>query len=99
MILEIPSGRLATYGCIARIAVHRFGPHGSFTARRVAEFRRTLYEILGHETQVPLHRIAKQGDLTSQADSPETGYENNRRRQREGTPRDSAAWWCSEEGR
>ena len=100
VIREIPCRRIITYGCLARITAER-DPEHSYSpdaSRAVGKLRRKLYRLLPlrHGTQVPLHRIAKQGDLCSRRDSEETREENNRRRDEEGTPRDNSAWWCGE---
>lgn len=88
-ILVIPPGRLITYKGLSILATG-----GGDASRAVGTLRRKLYRLLGHKTHVPLHRIAKQGDLTSKYDSPATRRENARRRKEEGTPQDDSAWWC-----
>ena len=93
IITEIPFGRMTTYGCLARIASERHR-HSPNTARSVGNLRKKLYGLLRDDTEVPLHRIATQGDLRSAKDSVETTEDNERRRDREGTTRDSDAWWC-----
>ena len=94
IITEIPSGRLTTYGCLARISGKRHG-HSPSAARAVGRLRDKLYTLLDYKTtRVPLHRIASQGDLWSKNDEPETKLENDRRRDREGTMRKSDPWWC-----
>lgn len=94
-IAEIPSGKLTTYGCISDLIQHRHGY--SPGPRQVGQLRGELYDLLGHETMVPLHRVAKQSDLLSAYDSPTTRQENDRRRDFEGTPLDENAWWYPEE--
>ena len=89
-ILKIPAGRLITYRCLSQLAL------GYDASRSTARLRRKLYGLLGHGTKVPLHRIAKQGDLNSCHDSVKTRRENNRRRLKERTPLDDSAWWCPE---
>lgn len=76
----IPPGSLITYGRLSEIATG--SPR---TARAVAQLRRKLYGLLGHDTELPLHRIAKQGDVHSLADSVTTKAENDRRRAAEGS--------------
>ncbi len=105
-IKKIPSGKLATYGCIAEVAnrTRRDGP--KHIALNVGKLRRTLYDCYrkkGYglkedsdefkEYPIPLHRMATQGDLCSANDSPITGAENCVLRKREGTPCCESAWW------
>ena len=92
IITEIPSGRLATYGCLARFAAKRYG-HNENAALAVANFRNKLYGLLGHDTTLPLHRIATQDDRHSRKDSPTTKSYNDRLRAREGTLDLPDAWW------
>lgn len=91
IITEIPLGRLATYGCIAEIANQRLGHN--LKARNIAWLRRHLYGLLGHGTQVPLHRVAKVGDVESLADSTKTKRYNDRLRGQEGSLNDPDPWW------
>ena len=93
IITEIPPGRLATYGCIAQIANQQLGRN--LTPRNIAWLRRRLYEQLplGHDTQVPLHRVAKVGDVESLADSKITKRYNDRLRGQEGSLNDPDPWW------
>lgn len=83
LILRIPSGRLVSYGRLASLAEEETGSNPG--ARNVAWLRRELYGILGHDTDVPLHRIATAGDVASINDSVETRNENNLRRGAEGS--------------
>lgn len=94
IITEIPPSHLATYGCIAKIANQHFGH--TLTPLNVAWLRKHLYALLTHNTHVPLHRIAKAGDVKSLADSPETREHNDRLRGREGSL-ENPVWWhpCS----
>jgi len=87
-ILKVPPGRLITYKCLSILAT------GRDASRAVGNLRNKLYRLLGYKTKVPIHRIAKKGDLTSEWDEPETRPVNARLRKREGTPRDDSAWWC-----
>lgn len=81
MIKQIPPGHVASYGYVA----DRVNAHGhSVSARNIAWLRHKLYEELGHETIVPLHRLAKSGDIHSLADSEETRAINDRLRRNEG---------------
>ena len=90
VIAEIPRGHLATYGCIANTVNERFGH--AIIARNVAWLRGYLYGILTHDTLVPLHRVAKAGDVHSLADSSETKSYNDRRRGMEGSLT-NPIWW------
>ncbi len=90
IITEIPSGHLATYGCITEIANQCFGH--TLIPRNVAWLRKHLYGLLSHDTQVPLHRVAKTGDVESLADSDETKEYNDRLRRREGSL-ENPVWW------
>ncbi len=95
IISQIPSGYLATYGCIACIANRKHGLN--IIARNVAWLRGYLYALLTHDTQLPLHRIAKVNDVDSTADSKETRCYNNRLRGQEGSLR-NPRWYCSNTG-
>lgn len=89
-ISVVPSGYLATYGAIAG-AVNR--QHGlSITARNVAWLRKHFYWLLSHDTRVPLHRIAKVGDINSIYDSETTKTYNDRLRGEEGSL-ENPRWW------
>ena len=83
VIAQIPSGYLVTYGCVAEIANKTYGL--KIGARNVAWLRGHLYGLLTHDTQVPLHRIAKIGDIDSITDSEETKICNDRLRGQEGS--------------
>jgi alkylated DNA nucleotide flippase Atl1 len=79
----IPPGCLVTYGRLAELTNEVHGT--SINARNVANLRRKLYGLLGHDTDVPLHRIAKKDDVASEYDSPTTKRVNDQRRSAEGT--------------
>ena len=81
VIRQIPSGWLATYGRIAELVRQR---GYSVNARNIAWLRERLYGILGHDTDVSLHRIARVGDINSLADSEDTKELNDRLRREEG---------------
>ncbi len=82
VIAQIPSGYLVTYGRVAEIANKTYGLN--IGARNVAWLRGHLYDLLTHNTQVPLHRIAVIGDVYSIADSKETKICNDILRGQEG---------------
>ena len=90
IIMEIPSGHLATYGCVTEIANQCFGH--TLIPRNVAWLRKHLYGLLSHDTQVPLHRVAKAGDVESLADSDKTKIYNDRLRRQEGSL-ENPVWW------
>lgn len=82
IISDIPPGHLANYGRVAALLNEQgYSAH----ARNVAHLRRRLYEVFGHETDVPLHRVAKKGDVHSIHDSEKTRRINGVKRQAEGT--------------
>ena len=83
LIAQIPPSCLATYGCIAAIANNRHGL--KIIPRNVAWLRKHLYCLLTHDTQVPLHRVAKFGDVNSFADSVKTKSYNDKLRGQEGS--------------
>jgi alkylated DNA nucleotide flippase Atl1 len=92
LITEIPSGYLITYGELANCAKKEHGLN--IQARNVAWLRKRLYGILGHDTEVPLHRIAKKGDVGSWADSEKTRSYNNRLRADEGSLQNPKWYRC-----
>jgi alkylated DNA nucleotide flippase Atl1 len=89
-ICQIPRGNLATYGDIAKVVNYRHGLR--INARNVAWLRRKLYVLLSHDTKVPLHRVAKNGDVESLADSEITRNYNDRLRDKEGSL-NHPVWW------
>lgn len=90
VIAEIPSGHLATYKCIAQIANRRHGHN--LIPRNIAWLRRHLYELLTHDTQVPLHRVMGIGDVNSCHDSAKTKCYNDRLRGQEGSLTKPKLW-------
>ena len=91
IILEIPSGRIATYGCLAEIHERRHGQ--ALVPVMVGKTRVRLYELLTHDTHVPLHRVATQDDLYSEQDSSYTRWCNMKLRHEEGTYDGHDPWW------
>lgn len=83
LILRIPSGYLISYGHLARWANREYGL--SLNPRNTAWLRGKLYGILGHDTDIPIHRIATQGDAESTKDQPYTKIVNRQKRTAEGT--------------
>ncbi len=90
IITQIPHGYLVTYKALAEYANSLFGY--CLIARNIAWLRRRLYELLTHETQIPLHRIAKVRDINSLADSEITKRYNDRLRAHEGSLQ-NPIWW------
>ena len=90
IISEVPTGHLATYGKIAEVVNRRHGHR--INARNVAWLRRKLYGLLSHDTQVPLHRVTKIGDVASLADSNITKSYNDRLRGQENSLH-NPTWW------
>lgn len=82
-INAIPSGMLATYGRIAELTNAAAGT--TISARQIAWLRKQLYGFLTHDTDVPLHRVAKQGDVWSNHDSDDTRLINTELRTEEGS--------------
>ncbi len=91
VIAEVPSGYLATYGAIADAVNKRHGL--GIIGRNVGWLRKKLYEKFTHYTEVPLHRIAKDGDVGSLHDSSETKLRNDHLRSKEGSL-ENPKWWC-----
>ena len=90
LILKIPPGYLISYGHLAQWANREYGLN--LRPRNTAWLRGKLYGILGHDTDVPIHRIATQGDAESTKDHPHTQAVNREKRTAEGTypvPK----WW------
>jgi alkylated DNA nucleotide flippase Atl1 len=83
LIQELPAGCVITYGGLAKRANSRFGLN--LVPRNIANLRRKLYLRCGHDTNIPLHRIATQGDGMSKNDSPITQVYNQRLRSAEGS--------------
>jgi alkylated DNA nucleotide flippase Atl1 len=82
-INAIPHGMLASYGRIAELTNAAVGT--TITGRQVAWLRRQLYGFLTHDTEVPMHRVAKQGDALSLHDSDDTRGINTELRTEEGS--------------
>lgn len=82
LILNVPSGHLISYGNLAKWANQEFGL--SLRPRNTAWLRAKIYGIVGHETDIPIHRIANEGDVNSTRDHPYTQEVNAQRRSAEG---------------
>lgn len=83
LILNIPFGYLVSYGQLAHCANGEYGL--TLGPRNTAWLRGKLYGILGHDTDIPIHRIATQGDAESTKDQPHTKVINRHKRMAEGT--------------
>jgi alkylated DNA nucleotide flippase Atl1 len=90
VMARVPPGFLASYGEIARITNERYGHQ--INARNVAWLRRHLYEISKRTATIPLHRIARKGDLHCEYDSKRTREESLVLRGKEGTLK-NPRWW------
>ena len=73
---NIPEGHVITYGGLAK----RIG----VCARNIGNLRNKLLWFFGLDGKaLPLHRIAKKGDSTSEWDAPDTKKHNERLRRKE----------------
>jgi hypothetical protein len=84
----IPPGYLINYGRLEELTNEKY--RTIINARNVANLRRKLYGYKrGGEyvfpKNLPLHRIAKKGDVKSEYDSDQTRQENNLLRGKEGS--------------
>lgn len=86
LILQIRPGELISYGNLARWAEKEHGLQ--LCPFNIAWLRRRVYNLLeshGPGIELPVHRVASQGDLTSSKDHPETQTENRRKRATQGS--------------
>lgn len=83
LIKSIPSGCVITYGGLAQRARSKYGL--KVIARNIGNLRNKLYDLLGYDSLIPLHRIAKKGDSKSEWDAPKTQVVNKRLRTAEGS--------------
>ena len=90
LITRVPAGRLITYGHLAQWANASRGLHVG--ASNVAWLRTHLQNLLGDETVVPLHRLAKTGDPYSRKETPARKRLNDQLRAAEGSLADPV-WW------
>jgi len=83
LIKRIPKGCVITYGGLAKWVNrnHRL----KIIARNIGNLRNKLHDFLGHDSDLPLHRIAKKGDARSEYDSPKTRKYNQGLRTAEGS--------------
>jgi alkylated DNA nucleotide flippase Atl1 len=61
VIEDIPSGYICSYGEIANETNRRTGLN--VIGRNIAWLRNYLYEKTNRDTTIPLHRVAKSGDI------------------------------------
>lgn len=78
LIQKIPPGVLISYGELARWANRRFGL--KVNARNTAWLRNEIYQIVGNETEIPIHRNANEGDAETTKDSKNVQMVNKRKR-------------------
>lgn len=90
LITRVPAGRLITYGSLAEWANTSFGLH--IAASNVAWLRGHLQSLLGDNTALPLHRLAKTGDPYSRRETPARKRLNNQLRASEGSLA-HPLWW------
>ena len=90
LITRVPAGRLITYGRLAEWANASHGLH--IGASNVAWLRSHLQNLLGDSTAVPLHRLAKTGDLYSLQETPARKRLNDQLRASEGSLA-HPLWW------
>ena len=90
LIARVPAGRLITYGRLAEWANASHGLHVG--ASNVAWLRTHLQNLLGDESTVPLHRLAKTGDPYSLRETPARKRLNDQLRSAEGSLADPV-WW------
>ena len=83
LICRVPPGYLISYGELARWANREYGLR--LNPRNTAWLRGQIYGIIGHDTQIPIHRIATQGDAESTKDHEYTQKVNREKRMGEGT--------------
>ena len=83
LIRQIPKGSLVSYGVLAARANREFGL--SIGPRNAGWLRKRIYHEIGHDTEIPIHRVANAGDAHSTRDHPITQEINRRKRGREGS--------------
>ena len=83
MIRQIPSGSLISYGNLAEWTNQEYGT--SIVAQNTAWLRKRIYHTIGHATDIPIHRIASDGDTQSLNDEKVTQEFNRRKRMAEGS--------------
>lgn len=83
IIRQIPSGSLISYGNLAAWTNQEYGT--SITPLNTAWLRKKIYHTIGHATDIPIHRIATDGDTRSINDEKVTQEFNRRKRMTEGS--------------
>jgi alkylated DNA nucleotide flippase Atl1 len=89
LIRRVPSGCLISYGNLARWANKEYGLDTG--PRNTAWLRKKIYGVIGHDTDIPIHRVANDGDTSSSLDHPVTQHINRIKRGEEGSLR-SPVW-------
>ena len=90
VIQDIPEGFLCTYGEVARETNRRSDLR--VNARNIAWLRAHLYMQTSRDTTIPLHRLAKAGDIHCTEDSVQTTRDARRDRISEGSWQ-NPQWW------
>jgi alkylated DNA nucleotide flippase Atl1 len=85
LIHKIPRGYLITYGDLAKWVNKEYGL--KIISQNTARLRGEIYDLIQHDTDIPIHRIAKKGDTESSYDHKVTQQFNRRKRGDEGTLR------------
>ena len=83
LIEQIPEGHLISYGNLARWAKKELGL--DITPRNTAWLRKKIYWMVGHDTEIPIHRVASDGDTKSTRDHAVTRNINRHKRGAEGS--------------
>ncbi len=86
LVLLLKPGELISYGNLARWANEKHGLQ--LRPRNTAWLRKHIYHILGTNgqgIQIPVHRVANEGDLKSTRDHAETQEINHAKRSAEGS--------------
>ena len=83
LIQQIPTGHLISYGNLARWAKNEYGL--KLTPRNTAWLVKKIYYLIGHDTDIPLHRVASTDDAKSARDSAVTQRFNRHKRTAEGS--------------
>lgn len=81
LIRQVPTGCLISYGNLAKWARQEFGL--DIGPRNAAWLRKKIYWTVGHDTDIPIHRVANDGDTRSTRDHPVTQHINRYKRSAE----------------
>lgn len=83
IICQIKPGQLISYGNLAHQANRQYGLN--IGPRNAAWLRKQIYLAVGHDTAIPIHRVANEGDTQSIRDHPVTQHINQHKRTEEGS--------------